>query len=132
MKLDTDPRLPTDGSLGRLVTRLYELLRLAAQANNRRADGFVFAQQVLSANYTMQEGDSVILMNAAGGARTVTLLSPAAALGKLIAVRKTEGSANNVTLTPPTGLIDGAASLALTAAAPRATIVSDGTNYFTV
>lgn len=132
MRLDIDPRLPSEGGLSRLVTRLYELLRLIAQANNRRADGFVFGTQVLSANYTMQEGDSVLMVSAAGGARAITLLSPAAALGKLIAVRKTEGGANNVTLTPATGLINGAATLVLTAAAPGAVLASDGTNYFTV
>lgn len=133
MRLDIDPRLPSEGGLSRLVTRLYELLRLVAQANNRRADGFVFGTQVLSsANYTMQEGDSVLMVSAAGGARAITLLAPAAALGKLIAVRKTEGGANNVTLTPATGLINGAATLVLTAAAPGAVLASDGTNYFTV
>lgn len=132
MRLDIDPRLPSEGGLSRLVTRLYELLRLIAQANNRRADGFVFGTQVLSANYTMQEGDSVLMVSAAGGARAITLLAPAAALGKLIAVRKTEGGANNVTLTPATGLINGAATLVLTAAAPGAVLASDGTNYFTV
>lgn len=132
MRLDIDPRLPNEGGLPRLVTRLYELLRLVAQANNRRADGFVFGTQVLAANYTMQDGDSVLLVSAAGAARSITLLSPAAALGKLIAVRKTEAGANNVTMQPPTGQINGAATLVLTAAAPSALLASDGTNYWTV
>lgn len=132
MRLDIDPRLPNEGGLSRLVTRLYEVLRLVAQANNLRADGFVFGTQSLAANYTVQQGDSVILVSAAGGARAITLPAAAAAMGKLIAVRKTEGGANTVTLTPAAGLIDGAATLVLTAAAPRATLVSDGTNYYTV
>lgn len=118
--------------MSRLVTRLYELLRLIVQANNKHADGFVHAGQVLSANYTMQDGDCVLLVSAAGGARAITLLSPAAAVGKLVTVRKTDAGANNVTLTPATGQIDGAATLVLTAAAPRAMLASDGTNYFTV
>jgi len=132
MRLDLDPRLPTEGSVSRLVTRLFEVLRLIAQANNKRADGYVFAGQVLSANYTMQDGDSALLVNATTGARAITLLSPAAALGKAILVRKTDATANNVTLTPATGLVDGGATLVLTAAAPRAMLISDGTNYFTV
>lgn len=132
MRLDVDPRLPTDGSVSRLVTRLFEVLRLMAQANNRQADGYVFAVQVLSANYTMQDGDSALLVSAAAGALAITLLSPAAALGKAILVRKTDATANNVTLTPAAGTVDGAASLVLTAAAPRALLISDGTNYFTV
>lgn len=132
MMLDIDPRLPNEGGLSRLVTRLYEVLRLFAQANNRRAEGYVFGTQVLSANYTMQQGDSVLLVSAAGGARAVTLLSPAAALGKLIAVRKTEAGVNNVTLSAPTGQINGAATLVLTAVSPRAVLASDGTNYWSV
>lgn len=132
MILDVDPRLPIDGGMSRLVTRLYEVLRSIAQANNRRAVGFVAPVAVVSANYVMQTGDCVVCMSAAGGARSVTLISPAEATGKFIAVRKTESSANSVTITPPSGLINGAASLALTAASPSALLVSDGDNFFTV
>jgi hypothetical protein len=132
MKLDLEPRLPTDGGMDRLVTRLYEVLRLVAQANNRRADGYVMAGVVQSANYTMQQGDSVVFMSAAAGARTVTLPAAAAAAGKLIAVRKTDTSANNVTLQAAAGQINGAATLVLTTASPAAQLVSDGSNYFTV
>lgn len=131
MRLDLDPRLPTDGSLPRLVARLFEVLRQAAQANNQRADGFCFSSQSVAANFTMQS-ETVLFVSAAGAARAITLPAPAAVVGKVLAVRKTEGSANNVTLTPPSGLIDGAATLVLTAAAPRAMLASDGTNYYTV
>ena len=71
------------------------------QASGRLA---AFAGQVLSVNYTMQDGDSALLVNATTGARAITLLSPAAALGKAIPVRKTDATANNVTLTPATAL----------------------------
>lgn len=132
MRLDPDPRLPQDGVFSRLVTRLFEVLRQGALANNQRADGYCFPGQSVSASYTMTGGDTVLFVSAATGARAITLLSPAAAAGKLVIVRKTEGSANNVTLTPPSGQIDGGATLVLTAAAPRATLASDGTNYYTV
>lgn len=132
MKLDIDPRLPNGADVARLVSRLYELLRRMAQANNAHSDGYVHAAQVLSGNYTQQAGDSILLVSAAGGARAITLQSAADAKGKLTTVRKTEGSANAVTLTPGSGLIDGAATLVLTAAAPKCQLVSDGTNFFTV
>lgn len=132
MKLDIDPRLPNGTDVARLVSRLYELLRRMAQANNAHSDGYVHAAQVLAGNYTQQAGDSILLVSAAGGARAITLQSAADAVGKLTTVRKTEGSANAVTLTPGSGLIDGAATLALTAAAPKCQLVSDGTNFFTV
>lgn len=129
MRLDPDPRLP-DGP--GLVTRLYELFRKVSQANNIRADGFIASGVSVTAAYTMQTGDSVVFANAAGGAFTVTLPAAADAQGKFIAVRKTEGGANNVTLDPAVGNINGSATLALTAAAPSALVVSDGSNYFTV
>ena len=130
MKLDLEPRLPMDGS--KLTTRLYEVLRLVAQANNRRADGFIASGVSQSATYTMQQGESVVFMSAAGGARTVNIPSAAEAAGKFIAVRKTEGGASNVTVQAASGNINGAASATLTAAAPSILLVSDGTNYFSV
>ena len=132
MKLDIDPRLPNESSLDRLVIRLYDLQRKFAQANNTRADGFCHAAVSVSASYTMQTGDSVVFCNASGGARTITLPAPAETVGKLMAFRKTEGSANAVTLSPASGQINGAASINLTAAAPGATVASDGSNYFIV
>lgn len=131
MRLDLDPRLPADGNFARLIARLFEVLRLSAQANNLRADGFCFPSQSVSANFTMQT-ETVLFVSAAGAARAITLPAPAAVVGKVIAIRKTDAGANNVTLTPPSGQIDGAASLVLTAAAPRAMLASDGTNYFTL
>ena len=132
MKLDIDPRLPAGATLPQLITRLYELFRLVHTANNRRADGFCMPVSVVSTNYTMQPGDCTLAVSAAGGARAITLLTAAEAAGKVIAVRKTEASANDVSLTPGSGLINGAATLVLTAAAPSALLISDGTNFFTV
>ena len=134
MRIDTDPRLPTSSAPGvqALTTRLYELLRVIARALNEIADGYVGNAVVTSANHTVQPGDTAVLVSAAGGARTVTLQEPGQHKGKRLAVRKTEGGGNNVTVSPPSGTIDGGASLTLTAAAPRADIVSDGTNFFTV
>ena len=132
MRIDTDPRLPNVPDVPRLITRLYDLLRQIISAANRHEDGYVCAAVSVSANYTVQLGDGAVLVNAATGARAITLQQPGEAKGKFLVVRKTEASANNVTLTPPSGQIDGAASLVLTAAAPRAMLVSDGTNYFTV
>jgi len=132
MKLEQDPRLPLAGSVQSLTTRLTALFRQVMSAVNGHDDGYTHACVSVSAAYTVQRGDGAVMVNASGGARTVTLQQPAEAKGKTMFFRKTEGSANNVTLTPPSGLIDGAASLALTAASPRATLISDGTNYYSV
>lgn len=135
MRLDPDPRLPAATATGgaqALTTRLYELLRSITRALNEVTDGYVGGVAVVSTSYTVQAGDTAVLMSAAGGARTVTLQAPGQHKGKRVCVRKTEGGGNNVTVTPPSGTIDGAGALVLTAAAPRCDVVSDGTNFFTV
>lgn len=132
MRLDNDPRLPLANDVQQLKTRLYELFRLIARANNLHSDGYVAGVAEVTAAYTVLEGDTTVLANAAGGAYAVTLQAPGQHKGKRVAVRKTEGGANNVTVTPPSGTIDGAATLVLTAAAPRCDLVSNGTNFFTV
>lgn len=129
-RLDTDPRLPTDGR--GLLTRLRDVLKSMLSTINTALDGYVGGVVSVTAAYTVQRGDVTVLANAAGGAFAVTLQDPGAAKDKTMFFRKTEGGANNVTLTPPSGLIDGAATLALTAAAPRQRVVCDGTNFYTV
>lgn len=131
-RLDPDPRLPQTGDMKLLVVRLFEYLKRAARILNGCADGYVSTTVSVTAAYTVQRGDVVILASAAGGAYAVTLQDPGEHLDKVVHIRKTEGSANNVTITPPSGQIDGAGTLALTAASPRARIASNGTNFFTV
>jgi hypothetical protein len=131
-KLEFDPRLPVADDVRSLKSRLYEVLRAIATAVNRLDDGYSAATVSVSSNYTVQRGDAVVLVDASGGARVITLQQPAEAKDKRLSVRKVDASANTVTVVPPAGQIDGAASLVLTAAAPRATLASSGSNHFTV
>lgn len=133
MKLDVDPRLPVGADVPRLISRLYEVLRLIARANNLHSDGYVGGgPPIQTADYTVQDGDTQVLISAAGGARVLTLQEPGRHFGKTVACVKTEGSANVVTITPPSGTINGAGTLNLTAAARSRLVVSDGTNFFTI
>ena len=75
-------------------------------------------------------GAAVVLANATSGAINMTL--PAALAGQVITLKKTDSSANTVTITPPAGTIDGAASKVLVAQYQSITVVCDGTNYFIV
>lgn len=43
---------------------------------------------------------------------------------------KTDGTANTITLTPSSGLINGAASFVLTTQYQKVTVIYDGTNYY--
>ena len=132
MKVDFDPRLPNGGDLQQLKTRLYDVLRMLATAVNRHEGGYVAGVVSTTASYTVQADDGVIFVDATAGARTVTLQQPAESQGKRVSVRKTDASANDVTVQGPSGLIDGAATLVLTAAAPKCTLASNGTNHFTI
>jgi hypothetical protein len=76
-------------------------------------------------------GAAVVLANASSEAINMTL--PAVFTGQFITIKKTDSSANTVTITPPSGsTIDGAANKVLTLQYQSITVVCDGANYFIV
>ena len=84
-----------------------------------------------SANYAVAADDATILVNAAGGAVTVTL--PAPVMGKKYVVKKIDASVNNMVIATSGGAtIDGAATR--TTSVPYQTFVlqNDGTNWFII
>jgi hypothetical protein len=87
-------------------------------------------QSVTAASATCN-GAAVVLANAAINAINMTL--PALLTGQMITLKKTDSSANTVTITPPVGsLIDGDGPVVLTAANQSVTVVCYGTNYFII
>jgi FlaG/FlaF family flagellin (archaellin) len=76
----------------------------------------------------------IALVNAAAGAFALTL--PTAAqmgVGQRVSVKKIEAGGNAITVTPPSGFIDGAASATLAGGARNeATYVWDGANWWLV
>lgn len=94
-------------------------------------DPFVYASVVsVSTNTTLTTGNTVVLVSASGGSRTITLPAPTA--GKILIIKKTDSSLNTVVISPPSGTIDGAASKSLLTQYDSLTIVSDGTNFFII
>lgn len=83
-----------------------------------------------SSNQVLTSANSVVLVNATSGAITITL--PAPSSGKTLFIKKTDSSANAVTISAPSGTIDGAASKSLSGQYDALTIVSDGTNFFII
>jgi len=89
----------------------------------------------VTANATALSGDCVFA-SASAGAITVTLAAPL--LGARALVAKTDSSANSVTVTTPTGVIQGpalgagTASVALASQGSYYELVGDGTNYHLV
>jgi len=88
------------------------------------------AVTTVTTTYAALSGDSVILANATTAAFTVTLPTAAGATGKAYTVKKTDGSANAVTLaTTSAQTIDGGATATLNYPYTSLTVISDGSNW---
>lgn len=81
----------------------------------------------ISSSTTINASNTVILVDASGGAVTVTL--GAAATYNGITVKKNDSSANLVTITPTAGTIDGGASAILSNQYESISLASNGTNW---
>jgi hypothetical protein len=82
--------------------------------------------------YTIASTDQTILASATGGAFAVTLPSVSVNVGRYFIIKKTDSSANAVTVTPASGTIDGASTFVLTAQYQSVTVQSDGTNWWVI
>lgn len=85
-----------------------------------------------NANYTAVAGD-YILLDLSGGPITIT--TPAPANGAVFSVKKIDASANNVTVTPSSGNIDGYLvnfSFSVTDRGISQDFMSNGTNWYLV
>lgn len=92
------------------------------------------ATRTVATSVSTNSADMVILVNTAA-ARTITLATSDVAEGRTITIKDSTGGAlaNNITIdTEGAQLIDGAASIAIALNYGSATVVSDGTNWFTV
>lgn len=86
-----------------------------------------------TANYTVStnDGDNVqVNVDATSGAATITFYAASGNTGKIITVKKTDSSANAVTLDGNASeTLDGATTASLTTQYDSATFVCDGTNW---
>ena len=83
-----------------------------------------------TANYTATLTDSVIECNATGGAFTVTLPAAASSTGVKYFIKKTDASANAVTVDPNGAeLIDGVSTKALSSQYASYTIICNGSSW---
>jgi hypothetical protein len=79
--------------------------------------------------YTAAANETV-LVTATAGNKVVNL--PAVASGAVVTVKKIDSSVNTVTMTPASGLIDGAATKVLSTQWAGFTVRSNGTDWFIV
>ena len=108
-------------------------LRMIAQAIRQlqlRARAYPVTVISVTANYTMNDIDVLIKGDATAGDITVTLLSAKAREGRRIIVKKTDSSANLVTIDPDgSETLDGAATISLTQQNAVREYISDGANW---
>ena len=102
----------------------------AVKVTSTIVDGLYADVQSYSSSTVLTNANSVVLVSASGGAVTITL--PAPARGKVFNIKKTDSSLNAVTISPPSGTIDGAASKSLAFQYDSLMITSDGTNFFLI
>ena len=86
--------------------------------------------RTVTASDNQRSNDTTILCNAAGGAITITLLPAANCTGHLLNIKKTDSSANAVTVDANASeTIDGATTQATTTQYVNFQIQSDGSNW---
>ena len=84
-------------------------------------------------DYTLTASDTVILGNASGGDVVITLPLATIASGYRFCIKKTDSSANTVSITCSGGnTIDGSTSAVISVQYLSITIVSDGSNWFII
>jgi hypothetical protein len=91
-----------------------------------------FGTRVLSTStsITAGVGDHTILVNASGAARTITLPTAIGATGRIYVIKKTDSSANAVTVaTTSSQTIDGTTTRTLASQYSTITVQSDGANW---
>lgn len=88
---------------------------------------------LVSANTTLGVNHHIVLVDASGGNRTITLPDATACSGRQYIIKKIDSSANTVTVATQTGqTIDGQASVGLNTQYQFIKIVSNGQNWFKI
>lgn len=84
----------------------------------------------VSADTTLTSGNCIVLVDATGGNRTMSLQAASTMTGRIYVIKKTDASANTVIVDGSSSeTIDGALTKTLGSQHAAITIVSDGTNW---
>ena len=115
-------RVPVLDQTGQMTRPWFNLLFIIWQlTQNGRAT-------VTSTPFTMKTGQTYAFVTV-GGAVGITLPN---VTGIPITVKEAAGAARVITVTPPYGTIDGAATATLVVAYQSSTFIGDGTNWWIV
>ena len=104
---------------------------------NFQSQGSIFLKTVskvfADSPYSVATSDNIIFCNATGGSMTVTLPSAVTFASRTLTVKRTNTTANTVTVGSAAGTIDGAATYIIPGGTLNSiTVVSDGTNWYII
>lgn len=92
-----------------------------------------FSAGTTSVDLTLDDTNHTVLVNASTGNRVMTLPASASCINRRFEIKKTDNTANTVTITPDgSETIDGAATFVLNTQYQSVTIVNNGFNWFVV
>jgi hypothetical protein len=93
------------------------------------ASAVTYPVSTKTGNYTMLSTDSTILADTTSSAFTITLMA-SPPTGMIVNVKMIGSGANNLTITPSSGTIDGSASLTITTLYANNQLQWNGTNWY--
>ena len=104
---------------------------------NFQSQGSIFLKTVskvfADSPYSVATSDNIIFCNATGGNMTVTLPSAVTFASRTLTVKRTNTTANTVTVGSAAGTVDGAANYIIPGGTLNSiTVISDGTNWYLI
>ena len=104
---------------------------------NFQSQGSIFLKTVskvfADSPYSVATSDNIIFCNATGGSMTVTLPSAVTFASRTLTVKRTNTTANTVTVGSAAGTIDGAATYIIPGGTLNSiTVISDGPNWYII
>jgi hypothetical protein len=134
--------LPSTGVIGQLffttdegnfyVWNGSEMVQVNSSGGPVTVAGFSKAIVAKTTTYTAAAADDTILANASGGGFTITLHVTGIPTGKIYTIKKTDSSANIITLSPASGTIDGQSTVGISTQYQSLDVQFDGTNWWIV
>jgi hypothetical protein len=119
------------GSAGLIDVQAAAFYGDGSNLTNVSATGLEETVQSVSSTGTINISNGLqVLADASAASITLTLPSAGTVEGKMLKIKRSEGSANTVTIDTSAGTIDGESSIILESAFAGVSIISDGTDYY--
>ncbi len=124
---------PDSARIDRVEQTIAHWRRNGLSALETTSQALPMITKSVTAAYTWQTTDKIVLADATGGAFTVALPMATGRIGQQpLIVKRLNAGGNAVTIGSAGGTIDGAATASLAAQYATKTFVSDGTNWHVI